>query len=143
VSSQRLRHIGLLLDDPWEVEVALVDVADERKTVRIAGPARFLVQKVLIHSRRTPDDRAKDILYVHDTLEVFGARLAELRATWATTIAPWLHPRDAARVRRASRTLFRETTDDIRAAAILAAGRALTPDSLREACQYGFEKLFS
>jgi hypothetical protein len=91
VTVQRLRHIGLLLDDPWKVEVDLTDEADGRRTVRIAHPARFLVQKVLIHSKRDPRDRAKDILYMHDTLDVFGSRLVELRADWETRISPQLH----------------------------------------------------
>lgn len=142
VTAQRLRHIGLLLDDPWEVEIDLAGVADGRRSVRIAHPARFLAQKVLIHSKRNPSDRAKDILYIHDTLEVFGRRLAELRADWEVTIAPQLHRRDAAKVRRAGETLFGEITDDIRVAVTVAAGRSLTPESVREACQFGLEQMF-
>ena len=97
---QRLRHIGLVLDDPLEVDLDLAGVTAGRRTVRIAHPARFLAQKVLIHSKRSPGNRAKDILYMHDTFEAFGSRLTELRADWEATIAPQLHRRDAARVRR-------------------------------------------
>jgi hypothetical protein len=110
--------------------------------VRVAHPARFLAQKVLIHSKRDPRDRAKDILYMHDTLEVFGSRLVELRADWETRISPQLHRRDVAKVRGAASTLFAETTDDIRAAVTIALGRSLTPGSLRQACQLGLEQMF-
>ncbi|MBM3746370.1 MAG: hypothetical protein FJW34_11290 [Acidobacteria bacterium] len=143
VTVQRLRHISLLLDDPWEVDLDLAGVADGRRTVRIAHPARFLAQKVLIHAKRSRSNRAKDILYMHDTLEVFGLRLAELRAEWEATIAPQLHRRDSAKVRKASGTLFGEVTDDIRVAVTMAAGRSLTPESVREACQFGFEQVFT
>jgi hypothetical protein len=143
VTVQRLRHIGLLLDDPWEVDLDLAGVNDRRKTVRIAHPARFLAQKVLIQAKRSPSNRAKDILYIHDTLEVFGTRLAELRADWDARVAPQLHRRDAARVRKASVTMFGETSDDIRVAVTMAKGRTLTPETVRAACQFGLEQVFT
>jgi len=142
VTVQRLRHIGLLLDEPWEVDLELAGVTAGSRVVRIAHPARFLAQKVLIHAKRSPGNRAKDILYMHDTLEVFGARLAELRADWQATIAPQLRRRDAAKIRTASETLFGETTDDIRVAVSMATGRSLTPESVRETCQFGSEQVF-
>lgn len=62
VNSQRLRHIEILLVDPWAIEFDLIDVAEERKTVQIANPASYLAQKILIHSKRSREKRAKDIL---------------------------------------------------------------------------------
>lgn len=41
-----------------------------------------MAQKVLVHSKRSREDRAKDTLYIHDTLEAFGARLADLHTEW-------------------------------------------------------------
>lgn len=142
VTSQRLRHIDLLLQHPWAVDLDLAGTQRERRRVQIANPASFLAQKVLIHGRRSRDDRAKDILYMHDTLEVFGNRLAELRGEWERSIAPQLHRRHRSKVLKASHELFGKTTDAIREAVLMAVGRSVTTESLREACQSGFEQLF-
>lgn len=74
----------------------------------------FLVQKVLIHSRRSREDRAKDILYMHDTLEVFGRRLVELRGLWLNRVAQRLHPNSMSSMLGAQERLFGEISDDIR-----------------------------
>lgn len=142
VIAQRLRHIDLLLADPWEVDFDVSDIAAERRRVRIAHPARFLAQKVLIHAKRSTSNRGKDILYMHDTLEAFGSRLPELRADWEGTIVPHLHRRDTLKVRKAGEALFGEMTDAIRVAARMAVGRTITAESVREACEYGFEQVF-
>ncbi len=141
ITAQRLRYIGLLLAEPWHVSVDLVGVAG-RRTVRITDPIRFLAQKILIHPRRHTADRVKDILYIHDTLEAFGADLENLRSDWARRIAPQLRSREAGRVRRAADTLFAGITDDIRSAALLAAGRSVSPESVRETCHFGLHALF-
>lgn len=80
----------------------------------MANPVAFIAQKVLIHRKRGRQDRAKDILYMHDTVEVLGARLPELRNLWQRSVTPELHKPDAARVTRAADQLFAELTDDIR-----------------------------
>jgi len=133
VTSQRLRHIDLLLKHPWAVDLDLTGTERERRRVRIANPASFLAQKVLIHAKRSRDDRAKDILYMHDTLEVFGGRLAELRDEWERRIAPQLRHRHRSKVLKASYQLFAEATDAIREAALIAVGRSISSESLREA----------
>lgn len=142
VTAQRLRHVGLLLDDPWVVEAHLGSGFRAARAVRVAHPVRFLAQKVLIHARRSPHERAKDLLYIHDTLEVCGARLEELGAEWETKVAPALHRRDVARVRAAAERLFGEASDDLRTAVRMAAGRSLTTESMRELCQFGLDLLF-
>ena len=138
IVSQQLRHIEILLQNPWTI-----DFPTEPPTkIRIANPVAFIAQKVLIHAKRGREDRAKDILYVHDTLEVFGSRLAELRELWRVSTAPQLHKRDAAKVARAADKLFGEVSDDIRRAAQIPLERRLTPNALREACRYGFDAVF-
>ena len=74
--------------------------------VSISNSVAFIAQKVLIQAKRGREDRAKDILYIHDTLEVFGARLPELRELWQRSVAPQLDKRDAAKVTRAADMLF-------------------------------------
>lgn len=143
ITVQRLRHVGLLLDDPWEINLDLSSASYWSGVVRIAHPVRFLAQKLLIYPHRSRNDRAKDILDIHDTLEVFGARLAELRNDWETSVMPRLHRRHVAELRKSPDILFGNVHDEIRAAATIAAGRILTPEAVRETCQYGLHRLFT
>jgi hypothetical protein len=50
-----------------------------KRKVQIANPASVLAQKILIHGEREPRDRAKDLPYIHDTIEVFSEGLEELQ----------------------------------------------------------------
>jgi hypothetical protein len=102
----------------------------------------FVAQKVLIHEERAREDRAKDILYMHDTFEIFGARLQDLQALWRRTVAPQLRPRSARTMAKAAEVLFGGLSDDIRRAAQISNERRLTPEAIREACQYGFILVF-
>ena len=70
-TSQQLRYIGLLLNRPWIIDLTSGTFAGH---VQVANPASFVVQKLLIHRRRSVDDRARDLLYFHDTLQLFGSR---------------------------------------------------------------------
>jgi hypothetical protein len=139
IVSQQLRHVEILLCHPWPVNI---ESGGSMAGVRIANPVSFLAQKVLIHRKREREDRAKDILYMHDTLEVFGAQLPELHELWRHTVAPPLDARRAGTVSKAGEVLFGALTDDIRRAAGISAGRALAPDAIREACRYGFARIF-
>jgi len=138
VTSHQLRYVDLLLHRPWTVEVR------ERLfsgVVRVANPASFIAQKILIQGRRPSEDRAKDILYVHDTLQLFGSRLPELKQEWATSVSQRLQTRQRNALARAPQSLFGEVTDDIRRAARIAGPRIPSPEAIREACQYGLEQL--
>jgi len=139
IASQQLRHIELLLQHPWSINLKSDGFAAR---IQIANPVAFLAQKVLIHKKREREDRAKDILYMHDTLEVFGARLPELQELWRSIEAPQLQPRSANIVSKASEDLFGELSDDTRRAAEISAERALPPEAIREACHYGFNQVF-
>lgn len=86
VSAQTLRHIDLLLDAPWEVELVgsvPVKKGQEVMRVQIANPVTFIVQKLLIHSERSDRRKqAKDVLYIHDTLLMFGGQAEFLHSPW-------------------------------------------------------------
>jgi hypothetical protein len=140
IASQQLRHIELLLHHPWSIDLESDGFAAR---IQIANPVSFLAQKVLIHKKREREDRAKDILYMHDTFEVFGARLPELQELWRSIVAPQLQPRNANLVSKASEGLFGELGDDTRRAAEISAERALTPEAIRETCRYGFIQVFA
>lgn len=142
ITAQRLRHLDIVLDRPWRVELDLSTLSLGTKTIRIASPVRFLAQKLLVLKSRGRGDAAKDILYIHDTLEIFGPRLAELRQEWEVGLAPRLPGHRVGIIRRAPETFFAHVTDDIRGAARAATGRALTAEQIRESCAYGLRELF-
>lgn len=143
INSQRLRFLELLLNHPWTVALGVEDFGFAApKIVRIANPAGFLAQKLLIHSKRSAEDQAKDILYVHDTLQVFGARLNDLRDEWISRIRPGLRSQAAKTIETAHEWLFGEITDVTRAAAAIAADRKIGAGALREACRYGLPQIF-
>jgi hypothetical protein len=100
VSAQKLRHLELLLQHPWEVLIAphLGYPTSEGRRILVPNATAFLAQKILIHDRRNPDERAKDILYIHDTIETFGSDLAALRELWEGSLRPSLHSRAARRI---------------------------------------------
>ncbi len=138
VMSHQLRYVELLLHRPWTVELQEQIFSG---AVKVANPASFIAQKILIQGRRPPEDRAKDILYVHDTLQLFGSRLAELKQEWVTSVSQRLQTRQRSALARAPETVFGEVTDDIRRAARIAGPRIQSPVAIREACQYGLEQL--
>lgn len=145
VSVQKLRHLELLLQNPWYVMIAPATGFPTPSVRRILVPnaAAFLTQKILIHEKRDPDRRAKDILYIHDTIETFGGNLAMIREQWQTSVRPALHTKAARLVVRAAEEYFREVDDTIREAARIAIGRNLTPEMVRELCALGWRQIFS
>jgi hypothetical protein len=79
IVSQQLRHLEILLHVPWSVDLdeSKGFPLPSRRTVQVANPAAFLAHKLLIHRARRRANFAKDVLYIHDTLETFGARLPD------------------------------------------------------------------
>jgi hypothetical protein len=144
VASQRLRHVDLLLRAPWTVFLSASDGFPfaEGKQVLVANPVSFLAQKVLVHAKRNRSDRAKDILYIHDTFETLGARIADLRADWINKIKSRLHARSVRLVEHSADTLFGEMSDPVREASRIAQDRALSPEAIREVCSFGFKQVF-
>jgi len=142
---QKLRHLELLLLDPWNVVIAPAMGYPTPGVRRILVPnaAAFLVQKILIHEKRDPDRRAKDILYIHDTIETFGGNLAAIREQWQTNVRPALHAKAVRVVEHATEEYFHEVHDTIREAARIARGRNLTPEMVRELCALGWQQIFS
>src|SRR6476660_5616726 len=80
ISSQQLRYIEILLISPWRIALGANNGYPfaPAKKIQVANPTSFLAQKILIHHERDYKDRAKDLLYMHDTVEVFSERLGEL-----------------------------------------------------------------
>lgn len=142
ITSQNLRYIEVLLAAPWQVSLSQDNgfpLANETR-VYIANPVGFIVQKLLIYKRRNRVERAKDIMYIHDTLEAFAPRMLELHTEWLENVRPALHRNSARTVEQVPQTLFAEVTDSIRSAVRIAEGRGLTPKSVREACETGLNQ---
>jgi hypothetical protein len=143
VSSQLLRYIEILLISPWKVELGEEKgyAMSPKRTVQIANPASFLAQKILIHEQRDYKDRAKDLLYMHDTIDVFSETLDELQKLFRGAVAPKLHPRRVAELEGAADRLFGKVEDTIREAARMAKGRKLTAERLAETAQAGLKEV--
>jgi hypothetical protein len=136
VVSQQLRHLEILLYAPWTVSIGRSNgfpFADP-KQVQVANPASFLAHKVLIHDKRSRGKFAKDILHIHDTLEIFGARLGEVSLEWDTRLKPRIHQKSVRKTERAATELFGQMNDEIREAAQMAGSRKISAEAVRELC---------
>lgn len=144
VSSQLLRYIEILTVSPWTIELGEKNgyPFTPRKKVQIANPASFLAQKILIHRERDYQDRAKDLLYMHDTIELFSEHLGELRGIFVKEIQPTLQARRTAELTGAANGLFGNVDDTIREAVLMATGRKLSPERLAETSREGLREIF-
>lgn len=91
---------------------------------------------------RPPLLNTQDLLYMHDTIEVFSENLDELQELFRGAIAPKLHPRRLAELEGAADRLFGKVEDTIREAARMPAGRKLTAERLAETAQAGLKEVF-
>jgi hypothetical protein len=144
VTAQKMRYLEVLLVHPWSVRAGLAEgvPAATDLDVRVPNPVSFIVQKLLIHSDRRPGKRAQDVLYIHDTLELFGGSLDELRRLWRDIVRPTMPARTAKRAETLARDLFGRVTDAIREAARIPQDRRLAAEDVRRACAYGLAEVF-
>ena len=143
VTAQKMRYLDLLLASPWSVRVGRevgVPVAADADLL-LPNPTSFIVQKLLIHSDRPAGKKAQDLLYIHDTLELFGASLDELRRLWVDAVRPAMPAKTARRVEAIVQGSFADVTDTTREAARIPQDRWLTPENVQRACAYGLEEV--
>jgi Nucleotidyltransferase len=143
ITAQKLRYLDLLLDAPWPVRVG-PDVGvplDRAADLLLPNPVSFIVQKLLIPDKRPGNKKAQDVLYIHDTLELFGGALDNLRTLWLDQLRPKMPGTTAKRVETTARAMFEQVTDTIREAARIPQDRRLSPDVIRAACQYGLSEI--
>lgn len=143
ITAQKLRYLEILLISPWSVRLGQkgdVRVAND-VDVFVPSATSFIVQKLLIHSDRSPTKKAQDVLYIHDTLELFGAALASLHQTWLESVRPAMPVKTARRAATIAATLFAELTDTTRDAARIPQDRRLAPGQIRAACEYGLREI--
>jgi hypothetical protein len=115
---------------------------DRRFDLLIPNPVTFIVQKLLIHKRRDAGKKAQDVLYIHDTLELFSASFSELQAAWEVQLRPKMPKTTAKRAMAVAKDLFENVTDTIREAARIPPDRRLHPEDICGACLYGLEEIF-
>lgn len=90
VVAEKLSHVDLLLQLPWSLELKVehgFPVNGEQLSLQVANAASYLAQKLLIRRDRA-DARAKDIVYVYDTLLLFARALPQLRDLWREIESP-------------------------------------------------------
>jgi len=141
ISAQKIRYLDILLVDPWVIAlnpqsgIPLPSSMD----VQVANPLCFIVQKFLIQKDRPAAKRAQDVLYIYDTIELFGALLDEFHETWKRDISPALGDRLSNTVLTLSKGTFSNINDVIRAAARIPQDRKLSPEQIQQTCLLAFE----
>lgn len=143
ITAQKLRHLEVLLVSPWSVRAGperKVPIAADVELF-VSNPASFIVQRLLIHSDRRREKKAQDVLYIYDTLELFGGSLGELRRLWVEEVRPHMARKTARKAETTAQELFAKVTDAIREAARIPQDRRLAPENVQRACDYGLAEI--
>lgn len=79
ISAQKIRHLDILMVDPWIVTVGPDNGVPLPAPfdLQVANPLCFMVQKLLIKQDRSRKKQAQDLLYIHDTIQLFDHLLPE------------------------------------------------------------------
>jgi len=148
VTAQRLRHVDILLFEPWKLELSRergFDLEGDPSLVQVANPASYLVQKVLtLRKRRTAAKQSKDALYIHDTLTIFGSSFTALREQ-AGRVLERLAPKTRREFHELRVALLQDKALMVGAERTAGAtGRANSPsaDTIATACTVGLEQIF-
>lgn len=143
ISAHKIAHLGVLLEDPWIVSVGpdLGVPPKQPVDLKVVNPLCFMIQKFLILKDRTKKKRQQDLLYVHDTLMLFGHMLPQFKTTWEAIVKPRLHKREVATVEREVLAAFSGVTPDIRGASVIPRDRDIDPDAFLATCQLSFRMI--
>ncbi|CAD6560916.1 hypothetical protein LMG28727_07272 [Paraburkholderia kirstenboschensis] len=145
ISAQKLRKIEPLMLSPWEVTIPKgVGGADEDiPGLKVPNPVTFIAQKILIRDVRKRKGKAsQDILYIHDTVQIFGDEVGSLAALWSDDLAAKLSLEERAAVIDGVDRIFSRVADDLRDAALIPQGRGLNPDEMRDVCEMVLKEIF-
>ena len=142
ISAQKIRHIDILLVEPWIVTVGPKNGVPLETSVdlQIANPLCFMVQKFLIKHSRLPRKQAQDLLYVHDTIQLFGNLLPDFKSDWEKTVGPALAGARET-VLKECKESFAQVTDTIREAAAIPQDRKISAEELHATCRYAFSEI--
>jgi hypothetical protein len=144
VTAQKLRYLDLLLIET--ITVTLKPGAELPMSaparVRLPNPVTFVAQRLLIQSDRSPEKRRQDLLYIHDTIDLFAPNLGVLGQMWSETVRPAMPDRTARKIKERAREVFAGVTDTIREAARIPQDRNLHPEEFRGLCEVGLTVIF-
>jgi hypothetical protein len=143
ITAQRLRYLELLRNAPWSVTLGDDWGTSAPLTLRIPNPVSFIVQKLLIHNDRARDKKAQDILYIHDTLDLFASDMDGLVAVWRDDVRLAMPHKWVQHLMRAKDETFGQLNDRIRDAAVIPQDRELDPDRMRAMCQAVLEEMLA
>jgi hypothetical protein len=144
VTAQKLRHLDVLLTAPWRIDLDPSDHLPLAKSayLNVANPVSFIVHKLLIHHLRLDRKKAQDLLYLHDTLDLFATSLPALNSLWREHVGPSLTRSDHKETRERADVLFQGITDAIREAVRIPVDRRIDSAEFRVRCEIGLEQLF-
>jgi hypothetical protein len=137
--AESLPNVQILAFECWDFEVP--DGATSVKA-QVAHPACFILQKGLISEERGLEERAKDLLYVHDTLRLFDP--VDLRDTAQRAYASLSKAQLKKHKHWRSTTLALNASLPYSAANIAnnsARGGRLTGEDVQALCSHGLELL--
>jgi hypothetical protein len=145
ITAQKLRHLNLLLLSPWTLRIGLDQNIPLPKPmdVQLVNPTSFIVQKLLIRHERRADKRAQDVLYIHDTLELFGDALPMLRELWINAVQPALTPKLVRKLSEHIHETFDSVNDVLREAARIPGDRMLSADRMRALCELALSEVLT
>lgn len=145
ISAQKLRYLELLLMSPWTVRVGPEQgiPLPTSLDLQVANPASFIVQKLLIRHERLPEKRAQDVLYIHDTLELFDGSLSVLRDLWTDVVQPQLNNKATRGVLEGAQEAFSKVDDVIRNAARIPVDRRLSPERMQAMCDLALAEMLA
>ena len=143
ITAQKLRHLDLLLIGPWTLRIGPDQGVplEAPLDVQVANPTAFIVQKLLIRHERRANKRAQDVLYIHDTLELFGGALPVLHDLWTDVVQPALTPKLTRSLLSQVREAFSDVDDILREAARIPTDRTLSADRMRALCELGLSEM--
>ena len=107
----------------------------------VANPLCFMVQKLLIKKDRKPAKHAQDLLYIYDTIRLFGHLLPEFKDCWNRSVNPALAGLGDT-VAKQWEASFASVNDAIRQAVLIPANRTVSAEELQATCRYAFEQIF-
>jgi hypothetical protein len=145
ITAQKLRYLEVLLIAPWSIRLTANTDVPTNQPINLLVPnaVSFMIQKFLIHDRRDVHKKAQDVLYIHDTLQLFSASLENLRTVWEAEVRPNMSARTVRTSMRITTELFENVTDVIRESSRIPQDRTLQPENIRAACQYGLAEVFN
>jgi len=145
ITAQKLKHLDVLLVEPWPIRIGPAQgvAVPAPIDVLVANPVSFIAQKLLIQKYRSPAKRAQDVVYIHDTIELFGASLPNLQRVWTDAVRPVMAATTARNVLALSENTFSQVTDMLRDASRIPNDRSLAPERLRASCELALAQILS